>query len=249
MKSLALAIASTGLLAAAGTAQATTTLLFEDFEDATVGYTTSVAEFTDGSGDFFIRTDGSDHGAFVSYTGVQGSSYFAGMDLDGEGATLPLTLDFSGININGFANLEFSSLIAEDDDGTNEDWDVADFVHIDYRIDNGGYQNLLWFESIPDGDSFNAVPAVDTDFDGDGDGTQLTDTFSLFTAAIAGTGNLLDLRITFDLDSGDEDIAFDNITVTGTGAQTVVPLPAAAWLLGLGLAGYLGLGRARKSAA
>jgi hypothetical protein len=244
MKPLALALASAGLLSASN-ASAITTLLFEDFDDTNVAYTTSVPEFTDGSGDFFIRTDGSDHGSFVSYADVQGS-YFAGMDLNGEGATLPLTMNFTGIDINGFSSLEFSSLIAEDDDGSNEDWDLSDFVHIDYRIDSGGYQNLLWFESIPDGDSFNAVPAVDTNFDGDGDGTQLTDAFSLFTAGIAGAGSLLDLRITFQLNAGDEDIAFDNISVTGTGSQAVVPLPAAAWLLGAGLVGYLGLGRGRR---
>lgn len=214
-------------------------LLHEDFEDATVSYTTSVPEFTDGSGDFFIRTDGSDHGSFVNYNNVQGSSYFAGMDLNGEGATLPLYMEFTGINITGYTDINFSGLFAEDDDSDDEDWDLPDYVHIEYQIDNGGYQNLLWFESIPDGDQYNAVPAVDTDFDGNGDGTILTDTFSLFSAGITETGELLDIRFTFDLDSGDEDIAFDDIKIDAS----AVPVPAAIWLLGSGLMALVGVRR------
>lgn len=237
---------SAAMLGALSSAQAVN-LVFEDFEDATVTYTTSIPEFTDNGGDFFIRTDGSDHGAFVSYSNIQGSSYFAGMDLDGEGAALPLTMDFSGIDISGYSNLEFSAYIAEDDDGTNEDWDLADYVHIDYQIDGAGFQNLLWFESIPDGDAFNAVPALDTDFNGDGDGSPLTGTFSLFDAAIAGTGSSLDLRIMFDLNSGDEDIAFDNITISGDEVTAPVPVPAAAWLFGSAVIGFAGFMRKRKS--
>jgi hypothetical protein len=58
-------------------------IFFEDFETDGNGtrYTTSVPEFTDGSGDFFTRTDGSDIGGFYSVTGFGDSFYFAAMDL------------------------------------------------------------------------------------------------------------------------------------------------------------------------
>lgn len=105
----------------AGTASADT-LLFEDFEDSNITYTTSVPEFSDGAGDFFTRTNGSNIGGFVNYGGFDGNYYFAGMDLNGEGAALPLTMTFSGIDISGYTNLSFSALVAEDDDGANEDW-------------------------------------------------------------------------------------------------------------------------------
>ena len=204
-----------------------TTIFSEGFETDGNGtrYTTSVPEFTDGSGDFFTRTDGTDIGSFYSVTGATGSFFFAGMDLDGEGAGLPLTLSFEDIDVSGASDLQFAVDVAEDDDGTNEDWDVGDFVRIEYALDGGAFQPLLAFESISDGDSFNAVPALDTDFDGNGDGPILTDVFQTFTSAIPGTGALLDLQITFDLDSGDEDIALDNIVVSdGGGTPPAAPV-------------------------
>ena len=150
---------------------------------------------------------------------TQGSgSYFAVMDLDGEGGPAEVTMNFDNIDITGATNLVFSSLIAEDDDGTNEDWDGQlggddNFVHIDYRInsDSGPYQNLLHIEN--DGSNFNSAPFIDTNFDGIGDGAEITSTFTEFNAAISGTGSTLDLRITFNLEDGDEDIALDNIRI------------------------------------
>lgn len=202
-----------------------------DFESPG-GYTTSITEFSDSSEDFFIRTDGSNIGTAIEVTGAGGSFWFHGMDIDGEGATIPVTLNWT-VDISGFSSLSFNFDVAEDDDGTNEDWDLADYVHVKYNLDGGGEQDLIWFESIPDGDSFNAVPALDTDFDGDGDGTTVTDTFANFSAPIAGTGSSLEIIVEFNLDSGDEDFAMDNLQITG------VPEPstyaAIVGLLGLGL--------------
>jgi predicted extracellular nuclease len=194
------------------------TIFTEGFETDGNGtrYATSVPEFSDGSGDFFTRTDGSNVGGFYQIGGITGASYFAAMDLDGEGASLPLTLTFEDIDISGFDSLVLSVDAAEDGDGGNQDWDVSDFVLIEVRIDGLAYTPLMAFESIPDGDSFNAVPARDLGLDGDGDpGLELTDSFATFSQAIAGTGSELDIRITFQLDSGDEDIALDEITLTG----------------------------------
>ena len=190
----------------------------ESFETDANGtrYTTSIPEFSDGSNDFFTRTDGSNISGGYNVTGADSNFYFATQDIDGEGANSQQTLSFSGIDISNFTNLNVSALFAEDDSSDGEeDWDLPDSVKLEYQIDNGGFQNLLAIESIPDGDNFNAVPALDTDFDGNGDGTQVTDSFQPFSNGIAGTGSLLDLRFTFNLDSGDEDIAIDQIQVTG----------------------------------
>lgn len=121
-----------------------TQIFIEDFEDATVEYTTSVPEFTDGSGDYFQRTTSPSH----TFSNIQGSGIFEGMDLDGEGATLPLTMTINDINISNYTNLEFRVYLAEGDDGANQDWDASDFVHFDYDINNTGtFTNLLHIES------------------------------------------------------------------------------------------------------
>ena len=185
-----------------------------NFESAG-GYSTSITEFTDGYYDFFIRTDGSNIGSGFEVTNIQGSWYFAAEDIDGEGATLPVTLTIDDINISGYTGLSFYVFLAEDDatDG-NEDWDAADYVHIDYDIDNSGsFTNLIWVEAE---DGTNTVPKIDTDFDGLGDGTEITSTFTEFNVNISSTGSLIDLKVTFNLDSGDEDIAIDVLRITGT---------------------------------
>jgi hypothetical protein len=230
------------LLAAACLAAFTTaataganTLLFEDFEDDTVTYTLNQTEFSDGSGDYFTRTDGSNIAGSVNFTNVQGTSFFAAQDIDGDG-TNPGVQTFS-LSIAGFQNLAFSAFFAEDDDGSDQDWDDTDFVHVDYQIDGGGYLPLFWLEN--DGSTFNTAPLVDTDFDGIGDGAEITDAFTSYSASIPGIGSILDLRFTYSLDSGDEDIAVDNISITGT----VIPEPLAVG--GAALLGVVGLLRRR----
>jgi hypothetical protein len=187
----------------------------EDFESGSGGFTTSISECSDGGGDYFIITDGSTVSG--TYNGALGS-YFAAQDIDAAGcpaaagATASVTI--SGIDIIGCTGLTISIDLAEDDDGANQDWDAGDFLHIEASIDGGGSQNLIWVEGQG---GFNTAPFIDTDFDGTGDGTEITSSFQTFTNAIAGTGNSLTITITIQLDSGDEDIALDNIIITGTG--------------------------------
>ncbi len=184
------------------------------------GYTTSVAECTDNSGDYFIRTDGTNINA--TFLNIQDTFFFAAQDLDAAGcpaaAGANATLLLNDVNISGYTSLELRVHIAEDDDGANQDWDSSDLMHFDFDLDNSGaFSNLLWVESTG---GTNTVPAIDTDFDGVGDGTVITDTFTQFTNSITGTGNLLDIRVTFDLNTGDEDIAIDNIEIWGISSCT-----------------------------
>ena len=188
----------------------------EDFENGSTAYTSSIAECTDLGGDYFQITDGSDVGG--SYVGASGN-FFAAQDIDAAGcpagASSGETLTWSGININGLNSLVISIDAAEDDaSDLGEDWDLSNFVHIDIQIDGGGYVPLIWFN----GTNTNTEPQLDTDFDGIGDGTSLTDVFQTFSNSIAGTGSLLDIQITINLDAGDEDIALDNLILTAAGA-------------------------------
>lgn len=192
------------------------TKLAEITFESTGGYSTTITEFTDGTGDYFIRTDGSNTTNEV-FVNIQGAYYFAAQDIDGDGAIIPATFLLNNVNISGYSNIELRVYLAEDDDGAvvNQDWDNPDYVHFNYDIDNTGtFTNLLWIEN--DGSAFNSAPFIDTDYDGIGDGTEITNTFTQFTQNVTGTGDLLDVEIIFNLNAGDEDIAIDNIEIWGT---------------------------------
>ena len=181
-------------------------------------YVTSVTEFTDGSGDFFTRTDGTNIGSFYEVSGQDGSFFFAGMDVNGEGAADSQTLTLSNIDISGYENLSLSLLVAEDDDGSNQDWDEDSELLIEVSIDGGEFQSLLEFQAVG---GTNTEPALDTDGDGFGDTPTLTNTFATFSSGIAGVGSSMDVRISFnELEAGDEDAAIDLIEISGDLATT-----------------------------
>lgn len=193
-----------------------TILQEEDFETDGNGtrYTTSVPEFTDGSGDYFVRTDGTDIGGFVTYAGGSGSSFFALQDLDGEGGPTTVSVTLAPIDITGVTDLGLTGLFAEDaaSDGA-QDWDADALVYVEASIDGGPWVKVLQFASQG---ATNTQPGLDSDFDGVADGPALTDAFTEFGGLIAGTGSSLSVRITAEnLDAGDEDIAFDLIRVSG----------------------------------
>ncbi|MEM9754237.1 MAG: hypothetical protein AAF916_12765 [Planctomycetota bacterium] len=222
------AIIAAGVAGFAGTHAFAADLLVEDFEDAVVGYTTSTPEFTDNGGDYFTRTDGSDIGG--TYNLPVGSSFFAANDIDGEGAASSQTMTFSAIPIAGFENLMFSIFVAEDDDGSSQDWDADQSFTVDISIDNGPAVTIFGVESTG---GTNTEPAVDTDLDTVGDGIAITDTFAQFTVPVAGTGSSADITLNFtNFNAGDEDIGIDQVVLSGTVIPE--PLTVTAGLLGVG---------------
>ena len=228
----AVQIAAPPAVAASQSASSTAvTALSEDFEDADVTYTTSVPEFSDSSSDFFTRTDGSNISSSYEVTGFGGTSYFAAQDLDGEVDSPTQSIYFSDIDVDGLTDLTVSFRLAEDDSGDgNEDWDGPDYVRVYAFLhgsaasrQRGGEVLVFAVESDPGTgdvvDETNTEPRVDTNFDGLGDGAAITSEFADFMASIPGTGERLTLRIEISLDSGDEDIAIDDVMVTGTSEE------------------------------
>jgi hypothetical protein len=180
------------------------------------GYSTSVVEFTDSGGDYFIRSDGSNIGSWIEYNNLLGSYFYGAQDTDGDGGPDYLTLSIDDISISTYTTLVFKVYLAEDDaSDALEDWDDNTWLHISYDIDNtGSFTNLIWVEATG---GTNSTPRIDSDFDGVGDGTEITPTFTEFIASIVGTGSVIDILVEFNyLDAGDEDIAIDNLLITGT---------------------------------
>lgn len=204
-----------------------TTLLFEDFEDATVGYTLSHPEASDGQSDYWIRTNGTNISPTVELDNEQGSYFFGAQDLDANdvGDDDPNIssdigiMTFPNIDISTFTDLQFSIFIAEDYNGTIENWDGNSQFKVEYSIDGGTLTEIFRIEAAG---GTNTEPKVDTDFDGIGDGTAITNAFQQFSANISGTGSSLELVITIShLSDGEEDIAFDEVKITGISPTTV----------------------------
>ncbi|CAA6805209.1 MAG: IPT/TIG domain-containing protein, partial [uncultured Aureispira sp.] len=166
--------------------------------------------FTDGASDYFGIFDptGVAHdfdgfptppGGVPNYTGNTGL-YLIGEDLDGGPDPSTQTLTWSGLNINGFVGLELSVDLAADLGG----FDVADQITFEANIDGAGFNVITQFN----GSATNGVATDGT--------TNLSLAFQTITNTIAGTGNLLDLRLTVTATAGNEEFAIDNVLITGT---------------------------------
>jgi hypothetical protein len=232
------------LIALQGQLQADTAY-FEDFEDAVLAapaYVVAPPDDLDAVAveDYWGRISESStawQDNDYSYLGHLGDGFYGASDTDSvNGGTGPdnITMDITGINISNFINMEFSLYLAEDDDGTNEDWDQTTSFRVLRQIDNGGFVFMIGVESSDDS-AGNKEPAIDTNGDGFGDGAKVTDTFTQYTIDLSAfTGSTMDIKIEFeDLDTGDEDIAFDNLFLEGD--FTGVPEPTAMLLFTVGL--------------
>lgn len=232
-------------------------LLIEDFEDSTVDYTLTqglngvdgpATETGDGSGDYFGRIGGSG-GLTTSetYNGVDGNGFFAIQDMDASNTGDPnissdiAYMTWSGIDITTHTSFSFSILLAENRPGGTLGWDADMSFKVEYQIDSGGYQDLLAVASS--NTAFNNQPAaIDTNFDGEGEGAIIDDTFSGHSATFTGAGTSLDLRFTMlNFTGASEDIGFDNVSLEAV----PVPEPSSATLAAMGL--FALLGRRKRS--
>lgn len=205
------------------------TVLDERFDDGT-GFLTSTGFFSDGSGDYFgIAGDSSeDFGTDAVPSGLKlyedaDGAYLTGQDMDGEGASLPISAEWSGIDITGLSDLTFRGSFAEyfDDPG---DIDANDYLRVEARIDNGEWQTVLAFVGSEfSSGSYNGNFRQDSDLNGSGDGAALTDAFQEFSAGIEGSGSVLDLRFSASIDAGDEDFAADNFSIIGMSGGETAP--------------------------
>ncbi len=203
------------------------TVLNEEFDNS-LGFST-IDFFSDGVGDYFGLAGVDDWGVggnpsgLKAYTGFDGG-FLTGMDLNGEGASLPVVVDWLGLGISGLTGLEFSGDFAEFLDNPGADApghiDANDLFFVEAQIDGLGYNTILEFVPGSFGSgSFNGVF--------ENGAFTLGNAAQNFTVPIAGSGSTLDLRLTISVNAGNEDFGVDNFEVTG------IPEPTGFALLGL----------------
>ena len=201
---------------------------FETAEGADPDWSLS-NNFDDGFGDYFDRFETGDsfndnRPVEYVFANADGDFFIGAQDLDGEGGAGVENLNITGVDITGKTDLRLALVLASEDpagDGNN-DFDDDDGLKIFANIDGAG--ETLIAEFANDGSQFNSELRLDTDGDGLGDGVALDPTFQDFTFPIPGVGASIDLRFEFAMDSGDEDLALDNVRLFdggGTGDQVV----------------------------
>jgi len=192
-----------------------TELFFEDFEFELDAGISSIEECSDLAADYWIRTDGTDISTDIVFDNIQGDFFFAVQDHDASGCPASYSgyLNFENIDISGYGNLKLYLYIAEDDVEGEEDWDSNSKLSVRYSIDGATNTEVLRVEAEA---GTNTQPRIDTDFDGYGDGPIITSTFTMFEADMPGTGEWLSIEIYITgLNAGDEDVAIDNLLLTG----------------------------------
>jgi hypothetical protein len=170
------------------------------------------------------------------YTGFTGNHLVAEFEVAGPNTPPPMRLDWTSLlPITDLTGLTFTGRFAADGgvgevfESTDAAGTDGDFIRVQYRIDGGAYQPLLYFAG-----DVNGFMARDTDFDGVGDSTILSNASLPFTVPIVGMGMDLDLRVLMWTNASAEQIGMDTFAIEG------VPEPSA-FLFGGLVCGVIGL--------
>ncbi|RNC87737.1 MAG: T9SS C-terminal target domain-containing protein [Winogradskyella sp.] len=170
-------------------------------------------ENIDGQNDFFARVQDADHTANFTddYLGESGTFYWAGEDHDdpqvGGSGNQELELLINDINISGRTNIFFSALFGGN--ALSLAYETADYVIVEYRIDNGA-----WVPGISFLENGNGQLAQDTNADNLGDGFILNGTMEKLEFSISATGSEVDIRIRAASNSSGEEWAIDLIELS-----------------------------------
>lgn len=196
---------------------------FEDAGAPSAGTRTASINFSCGSPatSYFFRTNVAGINLISGvYTGMQGTKFWAGEDIDygstctNASVSANQQVTWSSINISGKTSLSFKGLFAANSSFGNN-WEGSsfgasqDYIAVEYRIDGGTWTKAVAFYASTAAQT--QTLKLETTGDLIGDGADLTYTFTEYTANIIGTGSLMDLRLNvFANGSGTEEIAADN---------------------------------------
>lgn len=203
------------------------TIFIEDFEDANVGYTVSHPDnlANQGNYDYYGRLDANNLPSNLNYSNLLGDGFYGAQDINANDSSIEkITLSWSNIAITQYQNLSLSWYVAEDvAEDESHDWDSTSSFRIEAQINSSAVETIFAIEAQHSAEElYNHAPQIDSDFDGIGDGTIIDNTFSYYERPI-GNGDWLTIHVIIEkLNDGDEDIAFDQLRLTGH----FVPEPA-----------------------
>jgi hypothetical protein len=155
---------------------------------------------------FFRATTNPAAGSVTTFTGVSGGFWYGEGTNTAPNPTTPTsTLQLAPVNAAGYSILRFTIAL-----GKASAWEATDYFKLYYRADGGSW---VEFGSFVGGGTGGAVT---------GAGVSLTTTLQdvVFTLPAAAAAANLDFKLELRSDA-DEELAFDNIRVTGIRAPTL----------------------------
>lgn len=197
--------------------KAQTTLQTVDFETAGSGYTITGAQTTSGD-DWFERTDGTTVLPDVAFTGKQGTYYIYAEDTDnGRTTDDPVYVTLNAIDVSLYTNLSVKLLVAANN-SVDAGKEKTEYLKIQYSFDGGAFVTRTQFIAPSVAATYYAE---DTNVDGTTDGASLSTAFTEFTYSIPSSGTNLQMRILVNVNTGREEMGFDNIRVIAGGILPV----------------------------
>ncbi len=167
--------------------------------------------------DFFDRVSSTPSCFGSGITGVDGTWFFAGEDVDnGTNGGGPGLVTFVNHSISGLSNLKVSIKFGTPRDG----FEISDVILVQYSIDGGSYTNAGVFQGDPYSGTVSGPFRIDTDNNPtatspSGAIVPNNGVLNNYTFNIPGAGTNLSIRIVVDVNGGTEEIAFDLVKVVG----------------------------------
>ena len=141
------------------------TIIQQSFESET-GYSFSDPTYSDGSGDYFLRSqngdvDGTPSGMHT-YTGLDGDWFIVGEDVDSEGVS-EFTVTLDEVDASAYSDVTVSILVGS---GGQQKFDTSDHLILEYDNNNSGIFTILgafYGYDFANGDGTNGNLYEDTD--------------------------------------------------------------------------------------
>lgn len=219
-----------------GTLRAQVTLHTEGFETDGEGTRYTSNTYVDcPNSDYFFRTNTNpvtppSCATFFGTTlsNLQGSFFWASEDIRSN-TPMPLSrppgsITTQNISISGYNTLTVSLFLATSNNN-NIRWETADSINIKASIDGGAFRTVGRFMGD---NAFGGRLRIDSNLDGIIDGSDVATlcdvaNFTQYSFPISGAGNTLQIQLDFDQVGGTEELAIDQITVTGISAPCLNP--------------------------
>lgn len=196
------------------------TIVEESFETDGAGtrYEQSIPNGTGGGG-YFLRAQSADLTSLGSpaATNVNGTHLMGALRMNSIAPNSEASVLFSGLDIQGVSSISVNLMVgARNGNFYDNAVGIRDYLFVETNVDGAGWTTVGAFRSKAPGSNNSRPLAQDTDFDGVGDGPNLTPNLRNFSLPVNGTGTTMDVRIRFRTNDVNEEIYFDRVRVRGS---------------------------------